>query len=92
MWHYLALLCCALCSLFSATYSHATLTIDENFQHAALGTELNIFVILLIQLTLEEVKEKLLLLYAKPKFLLAITNLAVGFDLKQKINILFLCS
>ncbi|HNH44793.1 MAG TPA: 7TM-DISM domain-containing protein [Agitococcus sp.] len=67
MWHYLALLCCALCSLFSATYSHATLTIDENFQHAALGTELSYFCDTSNQLTLEEVKEKNFTPVAKPE-------------------------
>jgi hypothetical protein len=58
MWHYLALLCCALCGLFGATYSHATLMIDKNFQQAALGTELSYFCDTSNQLTLDEVKEK----------------------------------
>lgn len=67
MWHYLALLCCALCSLFSATYSHATITVDEAFQHAALGTELSYFCDTSNQLNLEQVKEKIFIPVAKPE-------------------------
>ncbi len=67
MWHYLALLCCALCSLFSATYSHATITINENFKHAALGTELSYFCDPSNQLSLEQVTQKEFAPVAKPQ-------------------------
>lgn len=57
MWHYLALLCCTLLSLWT-TSSHATITIDENFKHAALGKELSYFCDPSNQLSLEQVKQK----------------------------------
>ncbi len=67
MWHYFALLCCAWLSLCSAMSSYATVLIDENFQHAALGTELSYFCDTSNQLTLEEVKEKIFTPVAKPE-------------------------
>lgn len=66
MWHYLALLCCALLSLWT-TSSHATIPIDENFHHAALGTELSYFCDPSNQLDIEAIKEKSFEPVAKPE-------------------------
>lgn len=67
MWHYIALLFCALCSLFWTNTGHATLIIDEHFEHAKLGAHISYFCDSSNQLSVDEVKQKTFIPVAKPE-------------------------
>ena len=84
MWHYFALLCCALLSLCSAP-SHATILIDEDFQHAALGTELSYFCDPSNQLNLQQVKEKIFIAVAKPEVSFGFKHPSCWFKFNQSL-------